>query len=68
MSIQTGINQTNTSNIVLINVDTLPPNETPYTSPPLTSNIQLGPGEGYQLPAISLRFEGVVQIDGNALW
>ncbi|KAG8722389.1 hypothetical protein FRC08_002870 [Ceratobasidium sp. 394] len=59
---------TNTSHLVLVNVDSLPPNESPYASPSLTSNIQLGPGEGYPLTAVSLRFEGVVQIDGDALW
>ncbi|QRW00297.1 hypothetical protein RhiJN_28315 [Ceratobasidium sp. AG-Ba] len=58
---------TSSSHLVLINVDTLPPGEVPYASPAINSSIQSGPGEAYLLPTISLRFEGVVQIDGNAV-
>ncbi|KDN49477.1 LOW QUALITY PROTEIN: hypothetical protein RSAG8_02179, partial [Rhizoctonia solani AG-8 WAC10335] len=59
---------TNTSHIVLINVDTVPTNGPPYGSSSTASSVQFGPGEGHQLPSLSLRFEGVVQIDGDALY
>ncbi|CEL52309.1 Protein RIC1 homolog OS=Drosophila melanogaster GN=CG9063 PE=1 SV=1 [Rhizoctonia solani AG-1 IB] len=58
---------TNTSHIVLINVNTISSNNPPYGSSSTASSVQFGPGEGHQLPSISLRFEGVVQIDGGAL-
>ncbi|CAE6525588.1 unnamed protein product [Rhizoctonia solani] len=58
---------TNTSHIVLINVDTVPTNSPPYGSLSTASSVQFGPGEGHPLPSLSLRFEGVIQIDGNAL-
>ncbi|EIN13398.1 RIC1-domain-containing protein [Punctularia strigosozonata HHB-11173 SS5] len=60
--------QTNASFLVLVAVD-YDPNETPYKAPPLAPNAQrnflAGPGESLPLQAVTLRFEGVIRIEGT---
>ncbi|KAG8893015.1 hypothetical protein FRB99_002244, partial [Tulasnella sp. 403] len=63
--------QTTTSHLVLITV--LYPNSAypPYSNHSLPNSSQRhflpGPGEGHLLPSVSLRFEGVVRIEGDLL-
>jgi RAB6A-GEF complex partner protein 1 len=60
--------QTTVSYLVLVAVD-YDPNETPYKTPQLAPNAQrnfmAGPGEALPLQAVTLRFEGVIRIEGR---
>ncbi|KAG8882584.1 hypothetical protein FRB97_008093 [Tulasnella sp. 331] len=63
--------QTSTSHLVLIAVLYPTSSYAPYAAPPMPASAQRhflpGAGEGHLLPSVSLRFEGVVRIEGNIL-
>lgn len=63
-------NQTDKSYLVLLSVEHNP-DETPYKSPPLAPSAQRhflpGPGEALPFQSLSLRFEGVIRIEGQVL-
>lgn len=63
--------QTNKSFLVLVTVE-YTPDETVYQAPPPSASSRgkflAGPGEGLPLQSISLRFEGVVRVEGHLLW
>lgn len=62
--------QTTNSFLVLVTVS-VSPKEEAYASPPLAQGLRRnflpGPGEALPIPALSLRFEGVMRIDGDLL-
>lgn len=62
--------QTSASYLVLVSVEHNP-DETPYKSPPLAPSAQRhflpGPGEALPFQSISLRFEGVIRVEGQVL-
>ncbi|THH29722.1 hypothetical protein EUX98_g4465 [Antrodiella citrinella] len=62
--------QTTDSYLVLLSVE-YNPDETPYKSPPLAPSAQRhflpGPGEALPFQSISLRFDGVIRIEGQVL-
>ncbi|TCD70639.1 hypothetical protein EIP91_002358 [Steccherinum ochraceum] len=62
--------QTSDSYLVLVSVE-YDPDETPYRSPPLAPSAQrhflAGPGEALPFQSISLRFEGVIRVEGHVL-
>ncbi|KAG9037462.1 hypothetical protein FRB95_005401 [Tulasnella sp. JGI-2019a] len=64
--------QTDTSHLVLIAVLYPTSSYAPYAAPPMPTSAQRhflpGAGEGHLLPSVSLRFEGVVRIEGDILW
>lgn len=63
--------QTAESYLVLVTLEYIP-DDAVYQSPPLGASARgkylAGPGEGFPLQAINLRFEGVVRVEGNLLW
>ena len=63
-------NQTTLSYIVLVQVEHSP-EETPYQDAARNSTLERhflpGPGEGIPLPAISIKFEGIIPVDGGLL-
>ncbi|KAG9018003.1 hypothetical protein FRB90_012671 [Tulasnella sp. 427] len=64
--------ETETSHLVLVNVSYPTSAYAPYASLSQPSSSQRhflpGAGEGHLLPSVSLRFEGVVRIQGDLLW
>lgn len=66
-----GCSQTADSYLVLVTLE-YSADETVYQSPSLVSSVRgkylAGPGEGFPLQAVNLRFEGVIRVEGDLLW